>query len=252
MDPDMAAVDMFLSTVMQTWRARADGDELLPTVLAQACVAVLPVAGAGLSVIHGLRVPLGSSDDRAAAAERLQSTLGEGPCLAAVEQAGPVVADAATIAVCWPVFDVELQERTPFRSVVSLPLTAPPQTTQPQNVQPQPRRFGALDLYLACEDGSSFPLDDAVGVAGVIGETLSGSSPLAWLRSEPATRRFKVWAAVGMLIGAAGVSSDRALALLRAYAFGLGGDGGAHDTLDDVAEDMTCGRLSAQTVLNTA
>jgi hypothetical protein len=53
---------------MQTWRARADGDELRPTVLAQVCMAVLPVAGAGLRVSHGLRVPLGSSDDRATAA----------------------------------------------------------------------------------------------------------------------------------------------------------------------------------------
>jgi len=110
--------------MMQTWWARADGDKLRPTVLAQACVAVLPVAGAGLSVIHRLRVPLGPSDDQAA--ERLQSTLGEGPCLAAVEQAGPVMGDSATIARRWPTFDVELQERTPFRFLVSLPLVARP------------------------------------------------------------------------------------------------------------------------------
>jgi hypothetical protein len=64
--------------------AELAGPELLPVRLARAAVRVLPgVAGAGISVLAdpGMRVPLGASDEDAATAERLQFTVGEGPCL---------------------------------------------------------------------------------------------------------------------------------------------------------------------------
>src|SRR3954471_8525889 len=59
------------------------GPELLPTRLTRACLAVLPAAdGAGLSLLdNDFRVPIGATDDVAALAERLQFTIGEGPCL---------------------------------------------------------------------------------------------------------------------------------------------------------------------------
>src|SRR6185437_11302048 len=71
----------------EAWQAagRQDGGlELLPVRLAQACVAVLPVSGAGISLLYDdFRVPLGASDDAASCAEQLQFTTGEGPCLQA-------------------------------------------------------------------------------------------------------------------------------------------------------------------------
>src|SRR3954447_10060986 len=57
------------------------GPELLPSRLMRSCVQVLPVAGAGVSVFT--RGAGGASDDSAVLAERLQFTVGEGPCLAA-------------------------------------------------------------------------------------------------------------------------------------------------------------------------
>lgn len=93
------------------------GAELLPTVLARAYLQVLPVAGAGLSITGELRLPLGSSDDVAAAAERLQTTLGEGPCLVACSANEPQLFDQAALSSTWPVFHDEFVTSTPYRSV---------------------------------------------------------------------------------------------------------------------------------------
>ena len=54
--------------------------ELLPTVLVTAFTEVLPVDAAGLSAFsRPVRVPLGASSEAAAAAERLQFTVGRDP-----------------------------------------------------------------------------------------------------------------------------------------------------------------------------
>ena len=52
-----------MSVVIKDYEAQTSGDDLLPAVLARACVRVLGVAGAGLSITDELRVPLGASDD---------------------------------------------------------------------------------------------------------------------------------------------------------------------------------------------
>ena len=236
----MTLVDDFRSLVTDG-RERVDGSELLPTVLSQACVGVLPVAGAGLSVTDVLRVPLGASDEVAARAERLQTSLGEGPCLAATSTRDPLVVGAADIALRWPVFHQEFVRQTPFRSVVSVPVVSPPWT-----------QTAALDLYLT-DTGMPALLIEVVGdLAEAIAELLFASSPLVerrgasvpiWLTGPSATQRLNVWLAVGMLIGHAGLSSEDALAVLRAYAFGHG------ITLDDVAEAMTTRHLDPDTVL---
>jgi hypothetical protein len=79
----MELADRFRTAVRQTYREHSADAELVPMVLCQACVQVLPVAGAGLSITDQLRIPLGASDEVVARAERLQTTLGEGPCLTA-------------------------------------------------------------------------------------------------------------------------------------------------------------------------
>ena len=57
---------------------------LVPTAVSVACAEVLGVDGAGLSLVGDLRVPLAASTPEVRRAEQLQTTLGEGPCLAAV------------------------------------------------------------------------------------------------------------------------------------------------------------------------
>jgi hypothetical protein len=242
----VALVEEFRSAVIEIWRGRADGHELLPTVLAQATVQVLPVAGAGFSVTRSLRVPLGAADKFSAAAERLQTTLGEGPCLAATDQAEPLVVDLADMASRWPVFHLELTQQTPFRSVASLPLS----WGDPL------QRLGALDLYLTAHDPPPAHLiNGANDVADTAAEMLFASPPLierngttypVWMTGASATQRMRVWLAVGLLTGHAGLSSTDALAVLRAYAYGN------RLTLDDVAEAVTIRQLDPETLLGGA
>ena len=70
------------------------GPELLPVRLARACARMLPVDDAGLSLVDAAqqRVPLGASSDVAEVAERLQFTVGAGPCMTAQETRQPVFA----------------------------------------------------------------------------------------------------------------------------------------------------------------
>jgi hypothetical protein len=214
-------------------------------VLAQACVAVLSVSGAGVSLTDGqLRVPLGASDAAAAQAEALQTTLGEGPCLEATATSDPLIADEASMAARWPIFSSELLAATPFRSVASLPLRSS-----------ELLRFGALDLYSTDPDpllGQS--LDEvSSSIADPIAAILfdgpstagpSGAMVPSWTTHAGVTRRMQVWTAVGMLIAHAGLNNLDALAALRAYAYGHSA------SLDDVAEDITRKRLHPQALID--
>jgi hypothetical protein len=235
--------EKFMSVVIKDYDAQTSAEDLLPAVLARACVTVLGVAGAGLSITDELRVPLGASDDLVARAERLQTTLGEGPCLSATAQREPLIADQDLMATRWPLFHRELLEQTPFRSIASLPLNS---------VNHQ--RLGALDLY---STDSHFVVparvaDITTKVADPIAAILfdaptapfeRGVDSSGWLTSPSATTRMNVWVAVGILIEYATLSNADALAALRGYAF-------SHDmTLDDVATEMSTKRLNPDTLL---
>ena len=146
--------ERFFVAVTRAMRGETVGPELLPMVLSEAAVAVLPVEGAGLSLIKGLRVPIGASDELAAHAEALQTTLGEGPCLTAAAREQALVADLAAMAAEWPVFHHEFVAQTPYRSVASVPLWAeagPP--------------VGALDLYSTRVETLDLALIDELTVA---------------------------------------------------------------------------------------
>jgi hypothetical protein len=223
-------------------------DELSPSVLAAACVAVLPVDGAGISMNQRqLRVPLGWSGDAAATAERTQTTLGEGPCLSAAAARSALVVDGDALVDRWPVYGVELSRRTPFRSVASIPLGTPGQPV-----------FGALDLYASRPDLSTVLVIDeiAAAVAAPIASFLNGMlddvyefeiEPPSWWDDSPAVERVDVWTAVGMLIAANeldDVDDTAALARLRGFAF-------RHDlTLDETADRLLHRVLTASSVLH--
>jgi hypothetical protein len=216
------------------------GTELLPTRLTQACLAVFPVDGAGLSLIDkDFRVPIGASDDTAALAERLQFTVGEGPCLDAAMERRVVVADREQLAQRWPLYAHELFTRTDFHGIAAIPLSLAPET------------YAALDLFVSdssrlaavsLADVSTLgeEIVDALLLSQAVSPTADGGSADSdpdWLRS-PATRdRTFVWVAMGMMMTEFDLVPPDALALLRSYAYSQGSD------LDQVAAELTSGEL---------
>jgi hypothetical protein len=214
--------------------------QLLPARLCLACVEVLGVDGAGVSVLSDdFRVPLGASDEVATMAERLQFTTGEGPCLQAVHAHRPVSAADGALRTHWPVFAERLFAQTPYRAVMSLP------------VGHDRGQFGALDLYWTDPAASrTLTTVDAITVTDEIYRALTISTPDAvtgladpaqpvWLRGGVPRARMNVWIAVGILITDLDASAPDALALLRAYAY-------SHDTsVDSTAHDLTDGTLTA-------
>ncbi len=241
----MTLSDRFIAAVIEACDEAADAFELLPTLLAQACVRVLVVDGAGLSLTEELRVPLGASDEVVTRAERLQTTLGEGPCLQATATAEAIVVDLATMEARWPMFHREVIAKTPFRSIASIPLRSPHGS----------RYLGALDLYSTrTEAPVSLSITEvATDIAGPIAAILfapptadnaQGGTLSTWLNNEAVTDRMNVWVAIGMFIEHSRMSNQDALAALRAYAF-------SHDTtLDDVADQITSRRLNSSALLS--
>ncbi|MCU1620054.1 MAG: uncharacterized protein JWR28_2627 [Modestobacter sp.] len=212
-----------------------DDGHLLPDRLARAAARLLVAEGAGISVLSGPhgRSPLGASSPDAARAERLQFTVGSGPCLLAHESGQPVFVVEQDIRRRWPAFADLLLTTTPFHGIVSLPLRGP--------------ISGALNLFFR-DAGAVARLDvfDAVTVGDLVLSALgdaamwsdwSAAAGPDWLSSPPALRRAAVWQAVGRTSIALGLGAPEALALLRAHAYA------GNRSLDSVAADLISGRL---------
>ena len=176
--------------------------ELLPVRLARACVRVLPVTGAGLSLLNDdFRVPVGASDAVASAAERLQFTQGEGPCLDAARTSRIMVAGEAELREQWPLFAAEFFAQTPYRGALCIPLRLSPETV------------GALDLFVTePEDLAGISIADAVAVCDQVIDALTIAQAInsvsaftdepepVWLQSGAVRSRTNVWVAMGMLM----------------------------------------------------
>ncbi len=220
-------------------QAGNDAPELLPVHLARAVAETLGVPGAGLS-IHGRadrRTPLGASSEDAATAERLQFTAGSGPCLDAARSGWPVFAVETLLDQRWPAFHELLVTRTPFRTVIALPL------------QGELRGIGGLDLYLDDPSGVvALDAFEALATASLVSDQLAhaaawstwteGGGP-AWMDSPAARRRAQLWMAMGMVSEALQLSTPDALAVMRSVAFTTDRD------VDDLAQDIASGRLDA-------
>jgi hypothetical protein len=215
------------------------GPELLPVRLARACARTLSVDDAGLSLVDSAqqRVPLGASSDVAEVAERLQFTVGAGPCMTAQETRQPVFAVEDDLRRRWPVFTELLVASTPFRAVVALPL------------QPALSGAGAIDLYFrTSEEVLDLDVFEAMAVGELVTSALSDAavwsewSPAEgpeWLQGPVPRRRAAVWEAMGKLCVDLQISAPAALDLLRAHAYGSG------RTVDDLAEQLLAGQLRA-------
>lgn len=219
------------------------GPELLPVRLARACARTLRVDGAGLSLVDAAqqRVPLGASSEEAATAERLQFTVGAGPCMTAQETRQPVFALEQDLRRRWPVFTDLLFGSTPFRAVVALPL------------QPALAGAGAIDLYFRDpDDVPGLDVFEALAVGGLVSSALSEAavwsswSPAEgpdWLQGPTPQRRAAVWEAMGKVGVELEVDTPAALALMRAAAYG------GERTIEDVAADVLAGTLRARDLL---
>ena len=225
---------------------RRDSSVLLPTSLVRAAAQVLSADGAALSVADGrITVPIGVSDPAAAAVERLQFTVGEGPFHTALDSLTSVTADIDTHAGQWPVLAAEVNRRTAFRSVLAWPFLLG------GNVR------GVLELYFTAPDGASNA--DAIGAHVVLGlvagrllvdaddaddddadadadATVTGGTAAdpdpggsgvggpQWVVGGVAHTRLGIWVVVGMVMSRTRLPSRDSLDVLRAAAFSRGED----------------------------
>lgn len=222
--------------------AALPGDEgaLRPLVwVARACVELLPVSGASISIMAGVahRETLYASDAVIERIEALQFSLGEGPSFEAFHTGRPVLVPdlAEAVGRSWPVFATQIAAES-VGAIFAFPLAQ------------GAARVGAIDMY-RCEPGWLRPDEiatamqvAAIATTAVLGSHALGGPGLAdWIRALP-SRRETVHQATGMLIAAHHISAEHALARLRGYAFAAG------RLLDDVAVDLVKRRLSADDI----
>ncbi|MFB6477415.1 GAF and ANTAR domain-containing protein [Streptomyces virginiae] len=206
------------------FRGAVGADREAPSVFARACVDLLDVSGASVS-LHGgpdVRTVWWSSDDAARQLAEAQFTLGDGPCRTVMERAAPVfAADLARGADAgrWPLF-AQQAVGLGVEAVFCLPLGA-------ESVP-----IGTLDLHRN-RAGSLSERDrlfavraaDAITTALLAlqaqdpgaGTDLAGS----WLDAAE-TDHEEVHQATGMIMVYLGGDPQDALARLRAHAFAHG------------------------------
>ncbi|WP_439658703.1 GAF and ANTAR domain-containing protein [Lentzea sp. HUAS TT2] len=222
------------ATVLAALRDNESKLDALARVI-RACVDVLPVDGASVSVMSGPREreTLYASDEIAARIEDVQFSLGEGPCFEAFASRRPVlVPDLREASVVeWPVF-AEAIRAVPIGAIFAFPLQA------------GAIGIGAIDLYRrrpgwlsADELAVALEVVDLVATV-LLGLRLGDPGDPEGLRGVLSPGREQVHQATGMLIAAFTISAEEALARLRGYAFVT------DRPLDAVAKDLVTRRLS--------
>jgi hypothetical protein len=186
--------------------------------LCSACLSVLPVSGAAVSLLAGElhQQTLCASDDVAERLDELQFDLGEGPCWQAVDTGRPVLVPDLLREqdVAWPHFQ-EAMQGSAASAVFAFPLRV------------GAIGVGALDLY----QERPGPLDQHT-----VNDALALADALSWVvlrrllgegdndgeghygRVHAHTRR-EVHQATGMIIAQLATTPQSAFALLRARAF---------------------------------
>lgn len=184
--------------------------------LCTACVEVLGVTGAGITIMGGDQAgPLCVSGSNIAALEDEQYTIGQGPCRDAFQTGISVHAprfdiDASTR---WPTF-VALARDCGIGAVFAYPLSA------------AGAKVGVLTLYQQAEGAlSSDQCDDSLALAEVLTETvlsLQDDAPPGTLApglDNAVKYRAEIYQAAGMVAIQLGVPAAEALLRIRAHAF---------------------------------
>lgn len=189
--------------------------------LCVACVTLLEVDGAAISIVNrGVSWgTFGSSSELSRHLDQMQFTLGEGPCLDAVQLGRPVlVSDIADPQERrWPAFDGALR-RAGVQSVFALPVSV------------ATSRVGALELFRnTAQMLTSTELDGAYRAAELAAlplltlmtkdpDSLPADKDEGWSQLA-SLERVEIYQATGMVMAQLGVGATAALARLRACAF---------------------------------
>jgi hypothetical protein len=209
--------------------------------ICDACLEAIPVDGAAVTVMNGTGEwgIAYSSDDVVSCLEEAGFTLGEGPCLDAFEEHGPVlIGNLSREAIGrWPWYSAAAAEAG-YKSVFAFPLqlgalavgvmalygAAPTRLDEKQ-----------LSLSLQMADAATLGLLDIVGHASPDGQQtpLGGDDTLP----DPGFYQAEVYQASGMIMMQLDVPIADAMARLRAFAF-------SHErSVADVARDVLLRRL---------
>ncbi len=225
-----------LAAAVEGWRGVDAADRLCA-----ACVTLLPVDGAAISLVFdgASSGTLGASDSSARIYDELQFTLGEGPCLDAVTHRIPMLVVDLSAEPRWPAYGPAMLAHD-IRAVYAMPIVVAAEF------------IGALDLFCARPD----QLDPAGLAGGIAAAELAGITVLDLLdadlqaaASEPgsnawaelnALTRAEVSQATGMLVAQLGVEPAEALVRLRAHAYADG------RSVTDVARDILDRRLKLE------
>ncbi|MBW8794250.1 MAG: GAF and ANTAR domain-containing protein [Streptomyces sp.] len=230
--------------VIEALAAAARGVQPLraPEALCRACVGLLPVSGASVSISGGptVWVTWCASDELAARLAEAQYTLGDGPCQTALDAAAPVL--AADLADGpdgrrWPMFARQAVELG-VRAVFSLPLGVGGSA------------IGTLDLYRdrpgglsERELGIALWARDAVTCAVMNlharadrDERAPSQGGASWVEASEAEHS-EVYQAIGIVMVRLGVGPEEALDRMRARAFVEG------RTVTEVARDVVARAL---------
>lgn len=185
--------------------------------LCAACIDVLVVTGAGITVMSGGQTgPVCVSSLQMAALEDLQFTMGEGPCQDAFHFGRPVLAPRLDLSMSarWPSF-VELAQETGIGAVFAYPMST------------KGAKVGVLTLYQEREGSlTTAQHNDSVALAAVLTETvlsLQDAAPDGTLAAEledAVAYRAEIHQASGMVSIQLGIPVSDALLRIRAHAYG--------------------------------
>ena len=184
--------------------------------LCAACIEVLDVTGAGITIMGGDQAgPICVSDSSIAALEDLQYTIGEGPCRDAFKSGLSVHAPRMDEVAWarWPAF-VDLAQASGIGAAFAYPLLAPGV------------RVGVLTLYQRTEGQlTAAQQDDSVALAEVLTETvlsLQDDAPAGMLAAgldDAVKYRAEIYQASGMVAIQLSIPTSEALLRIRAHAF---------------------------------
>jgi hypothetical protein len=184
--------------------------------LCTACVDVLDVTGAGITIMGGDQAgPICVSDSNVAALEDLQYTIGLGPCRDAYQSGISVHAPQLDLdaSLRWPAF-VSLARDSGIGAVFAYPLIA------------AGAKVGVLTLYQRAEGSlTRAQHDDSIALAEVLTETVlslqddAPSGTLAPGLDDAVQYRAQIYQASGMIAIQLSIPVEEAMLRIRAHAF---------------------------------
>lgn len=213
--------------------------------LCRACVELLQVDGAAISLVHQgqSRGTFGSSSEFSRRLDAYQFTYGEGPCLDASRSAVPVlVADLDDLSEQrWPVFSASVQSFG-VRAVFALPVSVAATTVGALDLfrrVPGALSPDALDGALLAAHLAALPvLDLMTKVVRMTADQDEATVLVQDWRELESLERTEVYQATGILIAQGDLGPADALVRLRARAFTTG------QTASEVAWEIVEGALA--------